>query len=103
MIFGHLPDQLFTVFSRRNRALYAECILALYREFYRSPDAVDIFKPEWMAVLRGVIEANPALTADLGEDLEADEEAPTDDERRVSLIYGRLKKSGWLREKRLHL
>lgn len=102
-IFGHLPDRIFMVFSRANRALFAVTVLALYRAFYRSPDAIDIFKPEWLSVIREVCTTNPSLTADLSEDLEAGEEAPTDDERRASIIYRSLLKSGWLREKRKQL
>jgi hypothetical protein len=102
-IFGHLPDRIFMVFSRANRALYAATVLALYRAFYRSPDAIDIFKPEWLSVIREVCAANPSLTADLSEDLEAGEEPPTDDERRAGIIYRALLKSGWLREKRKQL
>jgi len=103
MIFGHLPDSLFMVFSGANRSLYAESILALYRAFYRAPDAVDIFKPEWFAVIRSVIEANPALAARINEDLGPDEEAPKDDDGRAGKIYRQLKQAGWLREKQKHL
>jgi len=102
-LFGHLPDRLFMVFSRANRALYAEVVLALYRAFYRSPDAIDIFKPEWMSEIRAVCAANPALAADMSDDLDAGEEPPTDDDRRASIIYRQLLKNGWLREKRKQL
>ncbi|HVI90715.1 MAG TPA: Wadjet anti-phage system protein JetA family protein [Dongiaceae bacterium] len=103
MIFGHLPDGLFMVFSGTNRALYAESILALYRAFYKAPDAVDVFKPEWFAVIRGLIEANPALAAGLNDNLEPGEEAPKDNEGRAGEVYRQLKKAGWLREKQKHL
>lgn len=91
------------VFSRANRALYATTVLALYRAFYRSPDAIDIFKPEWLSVIREVCAGNPSLTVDLSEDLEVGEEPPTDDERRAGIIYRALLKNGWLREKRKQL
>jgi hypothetical protein len=103
MIFGHLPDRLFMVFSRANRALYAACVLALYRAFYRSPDAIDILKPEWLAEIRDVCAQNPQLVTDMGDDLEDGEEVPTDDDRRASIIYRSLLKNGWLREKRKQL
>lgn len=103
MIFGHLPDNLFMVFSRANRQLYAECILEIYRAFYASPDAVDIFKPEWFDVIGTVIAANPDLATDLSEDLEQGEEAPANNDARVGIVYRQLKKAGWLREKQKHL
>lgn len=118
-LFGNLHEDAFLVFSRQNKRLYAQVILAIYREFFGTFHIrLAPTRAEVCDFVAGFLVKNPELWVD-EEDLETipdrvvqrgrkrrrkrlDAQARDPVAMRADHIYARLVACGWIEEAEVH-
>ena len=109
MLFGHIEDNAFLVFSRKNRELYAEVILLIFREFYSGHKLASPLRGQVLDAIVALLGRRPDLWTDTDEEdgrtlsaicgIYRAPRVPEDKASRYAHhVYGRLVESGWLEE-----
>ncbi|HEV7369009.1 Wadjet anti-phage system protein JetA family protein [Arenibaculum sp.] len=107
-LFGQLDEDAFLVFSRKNRRLYAEAILRVYREFFGGSRILVPTRDDVVESLRALLRQRPDLWTE-PEDLPGDHiddqrtygslKIPDDEVGRMAVhVYARLLRASWIEE-----
>lgn len=109
MLFGHIDDNAFLVFSRKNRELYAGVILLIFRDFYSGHKLASPLRGQVLDAIVGLLRRRPDLWTDADEEdaralsgirgIYRAPQTPDDKTSRYAhYVYGRLIESGWIEE-----